>query len=157
MKWERLNPVEGFKRVFSGRSLVPTGISLMKLTLIALLTYSQVKQLLADPIFYTAVDVARIGQFLAEAAFGITWRVVLGLTVLAGLDYSYQFWRTNRDLMMTRDEEKEEMKSTEGNPQIKARPATSLGAQNGEADAPGRAQGGCDRHKPDAPGHRVAL
>jgi len=121
MKWERLNPVEGFKRVFSGRSLVPTGISLMKLTLISLLTYSQVKLLLADPIFYTAVDVGRIGQFLAQAAFGITWRVVLGLSVLAGLDYTYQFWRTNRDLMMTRDEVKEEMKNSEGNPQMKAR------------------------------------
>lgn len=119
--WERLNPVEGFKRVFSGRSLVPTTIALMKMSVIALLTYSQVKKLLADPIFYTAVDVGRVGQFLAEAAFGITWRVVLGLSVLAGLDYTYQFWRTNRDLMMTRDEVKEEMKNSEGNPQVKAR------------------------------------
>ncbi len=121
MNWERLNPVEGFKRVFSGRSLVPTGISIMKLTVIGLLTWSQVKKLLEDPIFYTAVDVARIGQFLAEAAFGITWRVVLGLSVLAALDYTYQFWRTNRDLMMTREEVKEEMKNSEGNPQVKAR------------------------------------
>jgi flagellar biosynthesis protein FlhB len=120
-KWERLNPVEGLKRVFSGRSLVPTTVSLMKLTVIGLLTYSQVKSFLTDPIFYTAVDVARIGQFIAEAAFGITWRVVLGLSVLAALDYTYQFWRTNRDLMMTKEEVKEEMKNSEGNPQIKAR------------------------------------
>jgi flagellar biosynthesis protein FlhB len=120
-KWERLNPVEGFKRVFSGRSLVPTAISLAKLAIVVALTYSQVKKLLADPIFYTAVDISRIAGFIAEASFGITWRVVLSLAVIAALDYTYQFWRTNRDLMMTRDEVKEELKSTEGNPQIKAR------------------------------------
>ncbi len=120
-KWERLNPVEGFKRVFSGRSLVPTGISILKLSLIMLLTYSQVKKLLADPIFYSAVDVSGIATFLAAASFGITWRVITGLCVLAALDYTYQFWRTNRDLMMTKEEVKEEMKSTEGNPHIKAR------------------------------------
>ncbi|MEI2726839.1 MAG: EscU/YscU/HrcU family type III secretion system export apparatus switch protein [Verrucomicrobiota bacterium] len=120
-KWDRLNPAEGFKRVFSGRSLVPTGVSIMKLAVVAGLTYSQVKTLLADPIFYTPVGVSRFGAFIAQAAFGITWRVVLCLAVIAALDYTYQFWRTNRDLMMTKEEVKEEMKNSEGNPQMKAR------------------------------------
>jgi flagellar biosynthetic protein FlhB len=120
-KWEKLNPVEGFKRVFSGRSLVPTGISLLKLGVVVGLTYSQVKTLLADPIFYTPVGVLRFGQFIATAAFGITWRVVTCLALIAALDYGYQFWRTNRDLMMTKEEVKEEMKNSEGNPQVKAR------------------------------------
>ena len=119
--WERVNPSAGFKRVFSGRSLVPTGIALLKLAVITALTYSQVKHLLSDAIFYSAVDTARIAGFLAEASFGIIWRVVCGLMILAALDYTYQFWRTNRDLMMTREEVKEEMKSTEGNPHVKAR------------------------------------
>jgi len=120
-KWERLNPVEGFKRVFSGRSLVPTGVSMMKLAVVAGLTYSQIKTLLADPIFYTPVSVGRFGQFIASAAFGITWRVVMCLAVIASADYGYQFWKTNRDLMMTKEEVKEEMKNSEGNPQMKAR------------------------------------
>lgn len=120
-KWERLNPAEGFKRLFSGRSLAPTGISLMKLTVILALTYSQVKTLLSDPIFYSAVGTERIAGFLADASFGLTWRVVAGLALLAALDYAYQYWRTNRDLMMTREEVKEELKHTEGNPHVKAR------------------------------------
>ena len=120
-KWERLNPVEGLKRVFSGRSLMPTAVSLTKLAVIAALTYSQIKTLLADPIFYTPVEVGRLGQFIAQASFSITWRVVLYLAVIAALDYTYQFWRTNRDLMMTKEEVKEEMKNSEGNPQVKAR------------------------------------
>lgn len=120
-KWERLNPVAGFKRIFSGRSLVPTSVSIMKLAVVAALTYSQVKTLIADPIFYTPVGVSRFGQFIAAAALGITWRVVMCLAVIAALDYLYQFWRTNRDLMMTKEEVKEEMKNSEGNPQVKAR------------------------------------
>jgi len=120
-KLERLNPVAGFKRIFSGRSLVPTGISLLKLGVIVGLTYSQVQALLADPIFYTPVGVARFGQFIAAAAFGITWRVVTCLAVIAAIDYGYQFWRTNRDLMMTKEEVKEELKNSEGNPHVKAR------------------------------------
>lgn len=120
-KWERLNPAEGFKRIFSGRSLVPTGVSLAKLSVIAALTYSQVKTLLNDPIFYTPVSVNRFGEFIATAAFGITWRVVTYLAAIAAVDYGYQFWRTNRDLMMTKEEVKEEMKNSEGNPQMKAR------------------------------------
>ncbi len=120
-KWEKLNPVQGFKRVFSGRSLVPTGVSLLKLGTIAGLTYSQVKTLVSDPIFYTPVSVWRFGEFIANAAFGITWRVVLCLMAIAAVDYGYQFWRTNRDLMMTKEEVKEEMKNSEGNPHVKAR------------------------------------
>ena len=120
-KWERLNPVAGFKRIFSGRSLVPTSVSIMKLAVVAALTYSQVKTLIADPIFYTPVGVSRFGQFIAAAALGITWRVVMCLAVIAALDYLYQFWRTNRDLMMTKEEVKEEMKNSEGNPQVKTR------------------------------------
>jgi flagellar biosynthesis protein FlhB len=118
--WERLNPAEGFKRVFGGKSLVPTGISIVKLAVICGLTYSQVRTLLADPIFYTAVDVARIASFLAEASFGVLWRVVSALMVLAAVDYGYQFWKTNRELMMTKEEVKEEMKNSEGNPHVKA-------------------------------------
>lgn len=120
-KWDRLNPVEGCKRVFSGRAFVPAGVSLTKLGVVAALTFSQVKALLADPIFYTPVGVSRFGGFIAQAAFGITWRVVLCLAVIAALDFTYQFWRTNRDLMMTKEEVKEEMKNSEGNPQMKAR------------------------------------
>jgi flagellar biosynthetic protein FlhB len=121
MNWGRLNPVEGFKRLFSFQSAVPTLISIFKLATIIALSYSKIKAVLSDPIFYTAVDVARISTFLADSAAQISSRVLLALVFIAGIDYGYQFWKTSRDMMMTKEEVKEEMKSTEGNPQIKAR------------------------------------
>jgi flagellar biosynthetic protein FlhB len=116
-----LNPATGFQRVFSMRSAVPTGIGILKLSLIIALTYGVVKSTMADPIFHSSVDVARIARFMAESSFRIITRVGMVLVVLAAADYGYQFWRTNQDLMMTKEEVKEEAKNSEGNPHVKAR------------------------------------
>jgi flagellar biosynthetic protein FlhB len=118
--WERVNPVEGFSRLFSFRSAVPTVIALVKLTVVIALTYGQVARVLEDPIFNSTVNAARIADFLTQTALGITLRVTVALCVIASADYGYQFWRNRQDLMMTRDEVAEEQKNTEGNPQIKA-------------------------------------
>lgn len=118
--WSRLNPVEGFKRVFSVRLWIPTAMSIGKLGFIIALTYSEVQNILSDPIFTTSVSVGRMAEFLASAWMRIFFRISLIMLVIAAADYGYQWWRTHRDLMMTRQELKDEAKHTEGNPQIKA-------------------------------------
>ena len=118
--WNRINPVEGFKRVFSMKQLAPTAIAIVKLGVIIGLTYSEVQSVLNDPIFATSVSVARLAAFLAATAMRIFFRVTLALVVIAAADYGYQWWKTHRELMMTKEELKEEMKSSEGNPQVKA-------------------------------------
>jgi flagellar biosynthetic protein FlhB len=117
--WNRINPVEGFKRLFSFSTLVPTGTALVKLAFIVLVTCSEVRSILNDPIFTTSVSVARLAEFLASTWIRIIFRISLGLLVIAAADYGYQWWHTHHDLMMTRDELKEEMKNTEGNQRIK--------------------------------------
>ncbi|MFO1497078.1 MAG: EscU/YscU/HrcU family type III secretion system export apparatus switch protein [Verrucomicrobiota bacterium] len=119
--WARLDPVEGLKRIFSARALVPTGISALKLLVVIGLSYSKVMSILTDATLYSATSVAGTASFVADAALSITWRVVMSLMLLAVLDYAYNFWRTNRDLMMTREEVRDEAKNSEGNPQVKAR------------------------------------
>lgn len=118
--WNRVNPIAGFQRVFSIRMLAPAAMSLAKLGFIILLTYTEVRDTLNDPIFTTSVSVARMAEFLAGAWVRIFFRISLVLLVIAAADYGYQWWQTHQDLMMTKEELKEEMKNTEGNPQIKA-------------------------------------
>ncbi len=118
--WEKINPAAGFGRLFSMRSAVPTLLSAFKLVIIFLLSWSTIRGVLNDPIFSSAVGLDRIATFMAEAGWRIALRVVLVLGAMATLDYTYQWWRTHRDLMMTREEVKEETKSSEGNPQVKA-------------------------------------
>jgi flagellar biosynthetic protein FlhB len=118
--WNRVNPVEGFKRLFSNQSLVPTLIAAVKLVVVLTLTYTEIRSVLLDPIFTTSVSVGRLAEFLGQTGLAILLRVALALMVIAAADYGYQFWKTGRDLMMTKEELKEEAKSTEGNPQMKA-------------------------------------
>jgi len=120
LHWEKIDPMAGFRRVFSGKSAVPTLLATFKLVLIFLLSWSQIRAVLNDPIFSSAVSLDRIAAFMAEAGWKISLRVVLVLGLMAAADYGYQWWRTHRDLMMTKEEVKEEMKNSEGNPKIKA-------------------------------------
>ena len=119
INWERLNPVDGLKRVFSMRSAVPAAIGLVKLAAVVALSYSTVMGILSDPIFTSSVSLDRIGAFMADSVLKILTRLILIMGVIAAADYTDQFWRTSRDLMMTHDEIKEETKSQEGNQQVK--------------------------------------
>lgn len=119
-KWERLDPVAGFKRIFSTQTLFPVLLEMLKLGAIIGLSYSEIKTIADDPIFFTPVSAARISEFLAISAGKIVLRICGALAVIAAMDYGYQFWKTNRDLMMTKEEVKEETKNSEGNPHVKS-------------------------------------
>jgi flagellar biosynthetic protein FlhB len=119
--WERLNPVQGIQRLFSIRSSVSTGLGIAKLSVVILICQGVIRSILADPIFHSSVDVARIASFMAESSFRIVLQVGLALVVLAAADYGYKFWQTNKDLMMTKEEVKEEAKASEGNPAVKSK------------------------------------
>ena len=138
-RWERLNPAEGFNRIFSMRSMVPAVVAIFKFLLIFALTFSTVRQVLHDPVFTSSVSLNRFTEFLGESCLKIAMRVLLAVGIIAAADYGYQLWRTHQDLMMTRDEIKEELKSTEGNPQIKSgrRRLRMMGKRQMLAEVPG--------------------
>lgn len=119
--WDRVNPLEGFKRIFSVRSLVPTGLSVLKLIVIGAVCWSGIRNILQDPIFFTVIGPAEIARFLSDTSFQLATRVILVLATIAAADYGFQYWKTNRDLMMTKEEIKEEFKNMEGDPKMKSR------------------------------------
>jgi len=120
LNWSRVNPLEGFQRLCSTRMVVPTALAILKLTLIILLTWSEIRSILDDPIFTSSVSVGRLAEFLAGAGLRILFRVGIVLLMMAAADYGYQFWRNQQDMMMTKEEVKEEMKSSEAGSQVKA-------------------------------------
>lgn len=119
-KWERLNPITGLQRIFSTQNLTPSLINMVKMAVILAVCYGDIVSIIRDPIFHTTIDTARIASFLAQSTLQLILRVAMVLGIIAAADYAYQFWKNHRDLMMTKEEVKEEAKSTEGNPQIKA-------------------------------------
>lgn len=117
----RLNFVEGFKRLFSGNSLVELAKSLGKVCCVALVMYYFFKNHLINFLPLVRQDTGQLLAHLKSASFQISWRFVLLLLVLGVLDYLYQRYRFEKNLRMTKQEVKDEMRQTEGDPRMKAR------------------------------------
>jgi len=117
----RLQFFEGLKRLFSGNSLVELAKSLAKVCCIGLVMYYFFKSRLISFLPLVQQDTGQLLDHLKSASFQISWRVVFLLLVLGALDYLYQRYRFEKNLRMTKQEVKDEMRQTEGDPQIKAR------------------------------------
>ncbi len=120
-KFERLDPIKGIGRIFSIKSLVEFGKSVLKVVLIAGVALVVINNLL--PRFTELVTgtpnaaVGELGQMLLYAFFVLSAVLVL----IALVDVPYQMWQHNKQLMMTRQEVKDEMKESEGRPEVRSK------------------------------------
>lgn len=118
---EKINPLNGLRRIFSLRSLVEGLKSMLKLTLVTAVVYSLVKDEVA---LLPRLSFFSIEQIMAYTG-GLTIRLLGGLgifmAVIAGADYFFQRWDLEKQMRMSKQEIKEEHKSREGDPMIKAR------------------------------------
>jgi flagellar biosynthetic protein FlhB len=118
---EKLNPIAGFQRIFSLRSLVEGLKSILKLVLVCSVIYVIARQeivLLPRLTFFTIEEIlAYSGALIIKllAALGVF------MAVIAAADYFFQRWDLEKQMKMTKQEIKEEHKSREGDPLIKAR------------------------------------
>lgn len=119
-KPERLNPMTGFQRLFSMRVVTQAGLDFVKMVAVGFCLWLAMRELLDDPLFSLPVEVAYLGRFLRESAFSLISRLLLVLGAVAGASYAYEKYKTHQDMMMTREEVKEEHKQSEGNPHVKA-------------------------------------
>jgi flagellar biosynthetic protein FlhB len=112
---DKLNPVEGFGRVFSKYSLVRTGIDVLKLIAIGTVLYLGARAILADPLFTVPVEAAYLGEFLRHAASLFVGRMIFALGLVFAVGYAYEKFKVSKDLMMTRQEVKDERRNADGN------------------------------------------
>lgn len=120
-KLEKLNPIEGFKRIFSQRTLIELAKSLLKVTAVGYVVYQTIMGQLGQMADLTRVDVPGILSIIGGITFSILWKSALILLTLAIFDYLYQRYDTMKSLRMSKDDIKEEYKKTEGNPTIKGK------------------------------------
>ncbi|HZJ56920.1 MAG TPA: flagellar biosynthesis protein FlhB [Clostridia bacterium] len=120
-KFSKINPLEGFKRIFSRRSLVDLAKAIIKLAIIGSIVYTEIKKNVGN------VDLWYMGNFpwtvnlIGNNVFSVVIRIGIILFIFAVLDYGYEWWQYETDLMMTKQEVKDEFKLTEGDPQIRSR------------------------------------
>ncbi len=118
-KLEALDPMKGFGRIFSKSVLVKAGIDLLKLIAVGCALYAGARALLMDPLFSAPVETAYLGTFLNTAAISFLSRLLLALGIIAAISYGYEKFKISRDLMMTREQVKDEQRNAEGNAQLK--------------------------------------
>ncbi len=120
-KFSRISMIEGFKRIFSKKTLIELIKSLIRLAVLAKVAYDEYnKQLLKIPVLMQG-DLLTAADTGWRLMLGIGLKLALALAILAPFDYLYQWWRYEKDLMMTKQEVRDEYKLTEGDPQIKGR------------------------------------
>jgi len=119
-KLERLNPVEGFKRIFSKRALVELAKSIAKVVVLFYIMYSFLASQYKGIPMLLDMSVQDILKYALNILLGITIRIGIVLIVLGALDYFFQWREYEVSLKMSKEDIKEEFKETEGNPQIKA-------------------------------------
>ena len=120
-KFEKINPVKGFGRLFSMRSMVETIKNIAKLSVIGIVAYVTLKGEFDKMLLLSDASVATIWSFTVAVAYKIILRIALVLVIIAILDYAYQRYDHEKQLKMSHQELKEERKQMDGDPQVKAR------------------------------------
>jgi flagellar biosynthetic protein FlhB len=120
-KWERLNPVSGFKRVFNSRMLFDALKSCLKFLLLGWIAVAYLRARGSDIAGFWSADGVHQMRWMGSIALGLAMRLAAALLVIALLDLLHARWRFGRQMRMSRREVKEETKRREGDPQIRAK------------------------------------
>jgi len=120
-QFSRVNPVEGFRRLFSLSSLMEFVKSGLKVLAVGFIGYKVLKgELFRCPEMLSSAPRGML-QYISHASFGLLLKVTIAFMGIAALDFLYQRWDYEKKLRMSRQELKDELKQREGDPQIKAR------------------------------------
>ena len=120
-KLSKLNPLSGFKRLFSLHSVVELIKNLIKISILLYLIYDYFTTVVVSFGRFLDMELNQAAEILFEDIFQLVLRVVVAFTAVAFFDYLYQRWEYERKLRMSKQEIKEEYKQMEGDPQVKGK------------------------------------
>lgn len=120
-KLTKLSPIAGVKRIYGIKGLVKTLVNIFKLAgiilVVAIVIIRREAEMVSLSILAPMQAVMVTGSVLVEV---LAWMIFL-LVVIGILDYMFQRWQHRQELKMTKQEVKDELKSMEGDPELKRR------------------------------------
>lgn len=119
--FKKLNPINGFKNMFSKKSAVDLIKNLLVVTIVVWIGFTHFKDNYSKIMQISNLYTPEIGAVVKNLVVGIFVKISIVLLVLAAIDYLLQFKFHNDELKMTKQEIKEEYKQMEGDPQIKSK------------------------------------
>ncbi|MES2855630.1 MAG: flagellar biosynthesis protein FlhB [Bdellovibrionota bacterium] len=120
-KLEKLDPVAGLKKMFSLRSIVEGLKSIIKLVLVISVVAMLVKDQVVQVPLLVNLSVNQLAMFMGDITVRLLGGVGIFMAIIAAADYFFQRFELEKQMRMTKQEIKEEHKSREGDPMIKAR------------------------------------
>lgn len=120
-RFDNFSPAKGFKRIFSRRALIELFRDVLKTIVIAYVAYEAISGWLPQILLLGDHTAGEVARELGRLSLLLAVKISAVLLVLAMFDFAYQRFEFASNLKMSRQEVKEELKDTEGNPVIKAR------------------------------------
>ena len=121
VKWERISPLKGIKRIFSWKSVIELLKALAKFSLVSIVAIAYIWWHKNNLVVLSNDD---IQTGLMESGRILLWAFLIissPLLLVVGIDVPFQLWDHAKQLRMSRQEIKDENKETEGNPEVRAR------------------------------------
>lgn len=120
-KLNRISPIQGFKKLFSLKSIVDALKGLLKISVLLVIIYYFLEHMMIHFFNYLNTELGYACSHLFQSSITMVLQILIAFTILAGFDFYFQWWDYERKLKMSKQEVKEEYKQVEGDPKIKAK------------------------------------
>ncbi|MGN0482766.1 MAG: flagellar biosynthesis protein FlhB [Lachnospiraceae bacterium] len=120
-KFDKFNPINGFKRIISKDSLFELLKSFMKIGIIVYIAYNSVEKQKEKLFILYEIPLVQAVGLCGTIIIDVGLKIAVVYLLVGILDFVYQKHKFKTDMMMTKQEVKDEYKNTEGDPEIKGR------------------------------------
>lgn len=117
----RINPLQGLRRIFSISNVVRLGFGIFKIIIVSVVAAWAIWGEQDHILRLGEMEVGQIAAYIIKISLSTCFKIGVALLILAIIDYVFQRWKQEQDLRMTTQEVREEMKSLQGDPQVQAR------------------------------------
>jgi flagellar biosynthetic protein FliR/FlhB len=118
---KKLNPISGFKKIFSTRSLVDLVRNLAIVGAIVYVAYNFVMDNYLDIMVYGSLKIEAVLVVFGKLVLELFFKIAIVMLIISIADFAYQKYKHSKELKMSVQEIKEEYKQQEGDPQIKSK------------------------------------
>ncbi len=119
--FNKISPLGGLKKLFSLRSIVELLKGIIKIFILAIVSYSVITKHMDSFAFLAFKSASEIMTALGTVLIELTFKITLALLVMAVADYAYQKYEHEKSLKMSKQDVKEDNKQSEGNPEVKGK------------------------------------
>lgn len=117
----KVSPIAGFKKKFSSQVAVDFVKNIAKLIMVTAIVFLIIWPERDRLDTMMLVDILYVLETMHEMAIALMLGVLIFMTFVAALDFTYVKWKHNKDMRMTKQEVKDERKQTDGDPLVKGK------------------------------------